>query len=330
MNVSTPSTPQPLQAPDPGVAPPNDSGSTNGEVVDSPIIAVHRDIFVTHLEIKTPDGQSYLEGGARKLVKAESEPLSQFLADAEITRAGGPQRRDVTLNYFFGTIPKGQWRQMRFVTPGVLESFERAAQEFYRRAHANQNLAQFQRQARMGFRLPDPDLEPESYWLVGDRFNPKLVVLWGCEKLDVNKRPIPSLPLVKDKELFPSNPTTVVDKLRTRLLSWEGILQENLELIAEKREPLGRFIARPIYDPQHQRIVALRPILAPDTAYPISKFRPLKKIPTAEIAAFDKAAQAYYAKAHEDTEAREAYPDATPYEREIRRNFRLPDVDTGA
>jgi hypothetical protein len=330
MNVSTPNAPEAIPAPDPAALSPNGSDAPNGEAVESPVIAVSRQIFVTHLEIKTPDGQSYLEGGARKLVKAESEPLSQFLADAEITRAGGPQRRDVTLNYFFGTIPKGQWRQMKFVTPGMLESFEKAAQEFYRRAHANQNLAQFQRQARMGFRLPDPDLEPESYWLVGDRFNPKLVVLWGCEKLDVNKRPIPSLPLVKDKELFPSNPTTVVDKLRSRLLSWEGILQENLELIAEKREALGRFIARPVYDPQYQQIVALRPILAPDTAYPISKFRPLKKIPTTEIAAFDKAARAYYDKAHEDADAREAYPDGTPYEREIRRNFRLPDVDIAA
>jgi len=325
MNVSN--APQPLQAPEPGVTLANSSASSNGEVADSPIIAIHRDIFVTHLEIKTPDGQSYLEGGARKLVKAESEPLSQFLADAEITRGGGPQRREVTLNYFFGAIPKTQWRPMKFVTPGMLETFEKAAQEFYRRAHANQNLAQFQRQARMGFRLPDPDLEPESYWLVGDRFDPKLVVLWGCEKLDVNKRPIPSLPLVKDAELFPGNPTTVVDKLRARLLSWEGILQENLDLIAEKKEPLGRFIARPVYDPQHEQIVALRPVLAPDSAYPISKFRPLKKIPTAEIAAFNKAAESYYGKAHEDSDAREAYPDATPYEREIRRNFRLPDVD---
>jgi hypothetical protein len=330
MNVSTPNGPQPPQAPDPGTTPPNIAPSCNGDAADSPVVAVNRQIFISHLEIKTPDGQSYLEGGARKLVKAESEPLSQFLADAEITRAGGPQRRDVTLNYFFGAIPKGQWRQMKFVTPGMLEAFEKAAQEFYRRAHANQNVAQFQRQARMGFRLPDPDREPESYWLVGDRFDPKLVVLWGCEKLDVNKRPIPSLPLVKDAELFPSNPTTVVDKLRARLLSWEGILQENLDLIAEKKEALGRFIARPVYDPQQQQIVALRPILAPDSAYPISKFRPLRKIPTAEIAAFDKAAGAYYAKAHEDSEAREAYPDVTTYEREIRRNFRLPEVDVAA
>jgi hypothetical protein len=329
MNVSSPSGPQPPQAPDPCTLPPNSASSIDG-AASSPIVAINRQIFVSHLEIKTPDGQSYLEGGARKLVKADSEPLAQFLADAEITRGGGPQKRDVTLNYFFGAIPKGQWRQMKFVTPGMLEAFEKAAQEFYRRAHANQNVAQFQRQARMGFRLPDPDLEPESYWLVGDRFDPKLVVLWGCEKLDVNKRPIPSIPLVKDTELFPSNPTTVVDKLRARLLSWEGILQENLELIAEKKEPLGRFIARPVYDPQHQQIVALRPILAPDTAYPISKFRPLKKIPTAEIAAFDKSAEAYYAKAHEDSDARETYSDVTPYEREIRRNFRLPDVDTAS
>ena len=127
MNVSN--APQPLQAPEPGVTLANSSASSNGEVADSPIIAIHRDIFVTHLEIKTPDGQSYLEGGARKLVKAESEPLSQFLADAEITRGGGPQRREVTLNYFFGAIPKTQWRPMKFVTPGMLETFEKAAQD---------------------------------------------------------------------------------------------------------------------------------------------------------------------------------------------------------
>src|SRR5580765_1078106 len=120
MNVSN--APQPLQMPDPGTSAPNGLAS-NGEVADSAIVAVHRDIFVTHLEIKTPDGQSYLEGGARKLVKADSEPLAQFLADAEITRGGGPQRRDVTLNYFFGAIPKTQWRPMKFVTLGMLEAF---------------------------------------------------------------------------------------------------------------------------------------------------------------------------------------------------------------
>ena len=70
MNVSN--APQPLQAPEPGVTLANSSASSNGEVADSPIIAIHRDIFVTHLEIKTPDGQSYLEGGARKLVLDEA------------------------------------------------------------------------------------------------------------------------------------------------------------------------------------------------------------------------------------------------------------------
>src|SRR5882672_10980681 len=101
MNVSTPNGPQPPQAPDPGTSPPNGSASPVDGAASSPIVAVNRQIFVSHLEIKTPDGQSYLEGGARKLVKADSEPLAQFLADAEITRGGGPQRRDVTLNYFF-------------------------------------------------------------------------------------------------------------------------------------------------------------------------------------------------------------------------------------
>src|SRR3954469_20874654 len=111
MNESTPNDPTPPQTPAAGAPPPAGRDAVNTPA--SPVIAVTRQVFVTHLEIKTPDGQSYLEGGARKLVKADSEPLAQFLADAEITRGGGPQKRDVILNYFFGAIPKGQWRPMK-------------------------------------------------------------------------------------------------------------------------------------------------------------------------------------------------------------------------
>jgi hypothetical protein len=309
--------------------PPVPPAAAPTEAPPSPI-AVERQVYLTHFELKTPDGQSYLEGGARKVVKADSEPLAQFLADAEVARGEGPQKREVRVSYYFGTVPAGQWRPMRFITPGILAAFETAAREFYRKAHGDQNLAQFQRQARLGFRLPDPELEPESYWLVGDRFNPRLIILWGCEKLDANKRPLPSLPLVPDPELFPQNPVTVLDKLKARLMSWEGTLQENLALVAEKKDALGRFLARPVYDKQHQRVIGLQPLLLPDTTYPIGRFRPLKRLPSGEIKAFDKAAEAYYAKAHEDADSLAQHPEVSAYERELRRNFRLPDVDTAA
>lgn len=291
-------------------------------------IAVVRQVYVSHFELKTPAGESYLEGGARKVVKAESEPLAQFLADAQLARGEGQQKREVTVSYFFGTVPANQWRPLRFVTQGILDAFEKAAQDFYARAHADQKLAQFQKQARLHFRLPDPELDPESYWLVGDRFNPKLVILWGCEKLDANKRPLPSLPLVNDPELFPDNPVTVVDKLRARLMNWEAILEENLALIAEKKEPLSRFLSRPVFDKQHLRVIGLQPLLAPDNSYPISKFRPLGKVASTEVVAFEKAAEAYYLKAHQDPDSIEAHPEISAYERELRRGFRLPDVDT--
>ncbi len=293
---------------------------------ESSVISV-RQIYVTHFEMKTDEGHSYLEAGAYKIIKADNEPLAQFLADAEIARGTGPQKRDVSVSYYFGSTPTSDWRPMQFITQGMLDAFEKASQEFYKKALTDNNLPQFQKLVRMGFRLPDPDLDPESYWLVGDRFNPKLVVLWGCEKLDGNKRPMPSLPLVKNSELFPNNPVTVVDKLRARLMSWEQTVQENLALIVEKQDPIGRFIARPVQDAKKEQIIGLRPLLAPDTTYPINKFRPLKKLPMREISAFERAAEAFYGKAHEDTASREEYPDVSAYERELRRNFRLPNVD---
>jgi len=310
-------------------SPPAPVAAATGEASDS--LAVSRQIFVTHLELKTHDGQSYFDNGARRIIKAESEPLAQFLADSEVVRGDGPGKREVKVNYRFGQTPKELWRPLSFITQGILDAFEKAARQFYAKAHPNQNQPDFQRFVRLRFRLPDPDLEPESYWLVGSRFNPKLVVLWGCEKLDANKHPVPGLPLVRDVVLFPElkdpNAPTVVDRLRSRLMSWQGILHENLALIVERQEPLLRFLAQPAYDQAHEKVVALKPLRSPETLYPIAKFRPLKRLPAAEITAFGKAAQAFYAKAHDDPESLKAHPEVSAYERELRRAFRLPDVD---
>ncbi len=290
------------------------------------LVIASRQLFESHVELRTPVGESYLGEGARKVIKDPGEPLQQYLADVDVVT----EKRQVTINYYFGLTPKTAWRPMKYVTQCILDDFEKAALEFYRKAHADQKLAQFQRQVRTGFRLPDPDLDPDSYWLVGDRFNPHLIILWGCEKLDENKKPQASLPLVKDAEFFPNNPETVVDKLRQRLLSWEGIVQENLDLIVLKKEVLGRFLARPVYDQPHEQVVGMRLVVAPDAIVPINRFRPLKKLPTAEIKEFEKAANAFYGKAHDDEDSVKDNPDVTPYERELRRGFRLPDVDSAA
>jgi hypothetical protein len=312
--ASKPETPAPSSA----AAPPGPAPS---------VVMVVRQIFVTHVELRTPTGESYFEGGARRLVKAENEPLGQFLADAHFSRGEGGQKKEVKVAYYFGEMPATLWRPMQFITPGILDAFEKAAREFYQKAHADQKAAEFQRTARLNFRLPDPDAEPDCYWLVGDRFSPRLVILWGCEKLGANNKPVPSLPLIKDSELFPRDVITVADKLRARLMNWEAIFKENLALISEKKEPIGRFLAKRVYDAQHEEVVGLQPALAPDSAFPITKFRPLKRLFAREVLAFEKAAQDYYAKAHEDEDSRTEYPQVTAYERELRRNFRLPDID---
>jgi len=303
--------------------PPGASGPTPGP--SSANYIVTRQIYTTHFELRSPTGESYFDGGARKLVKADSEPLAQFLADVQFVRGEGSQKKEVRASYYFGEVPVSQWRPLQFITQGMLDAFETAAVEFYKKAHVIEKRPEFHKSAIRGFRLPDPDLEPDCYWLVGERFDARLVVLWGCEKLDSNKTPVPSLPIVTDPELFPNNPKTVVDKLRARVMGWEAILSENLALITEKKEPLHRFLARPIYDPQHVNVVGFKPLLAAEAA-PIAKFKPMKKIGASEIQAFEKAARSYYEKAHEDPDSRQANPGVSFYERELRRNFRLPDV----
>jgi archaellum component FlaF (FlaF/FlaG flagellin family) len=292
------------------------------EFPDSPMNRP-RERFVTHSDLKTANGESYLEAACQRVLKADTEPLAKFLADVKAVQEGKSTR----INCSFGNFTPGQWRRMTFVTPAILEQFEQAAREFYSKAHHDKTLGAFQKQVIKGFKLPDPDLDPDSYWLVGDRFNPRLVIWWGCEKLDSNKRPIPSIPLVEDAEFFKGEKNTVAEKLRARLISWHDILSENLELIIAKREPIGKFLARPVYNKERDAVLALSPLLLPETQIPISQCQPLKKIPRGQFSAFEAAAKSYYAKAHTDAETLKENPDISDYERDLRKNFLLPDVD---
>jgi len=84
-------------------------------------------------------------------------------------------------------------------------------------------------------------------------------------------------------------------------------------------------LARPVYNKQHDRVIALTPLFLPETNLPITQFRPLKKIASGQIKAFEEAALAYYAKAHTDEDTLKQFPEVTDYERELRRSFRLPE-----
>jgi len=278
--------------------------------------------FVTHTDLKTPNGDSYLETAAQRLLKADTEPLARFLADVKAV----PDGKAIKITCAFGNYTPDQWRPMTFITQSILDQFEQAAREFYSKAHHDKTLGAFQRQVIKGFKLPDPDKDPQSYWLVGDRFNPRLVIWWGCEKLEANKS-LDSLPLVDDPEFYKDAKETIVAKLRARLITWPDILRENLDLIVARRDPIGKMLARPVYNKQHDRVIALTPLFLPETNLPITQFRPLKKIASGQIKAFEEAALAYYAKAHTDEDTLKQFPEVTDYERELRRSFRLPDVD---
>ena len=209
-------------------------------------------------------------------------------------------------------IPPEQLRPLTSLPESEIEEFEKAVKAFYASAYPEAGVPQGDKDARKLFRLPDPDLEPDAYWVYGDRFDPKLLVLWGCEK-----RGGTSLPLIEDAKLAIKTAATVVQKLRQKAMNWEVMQSEALELIFARNEPIARFLAKPVINPQNNQLVGID---SRGTAIGLDKVNELSQLPASEIQAFGKAAKEFYSK---------AYPDASAsaYEKALRKNFRLPDVD---
>jgi hypothetical protein len=292
-----------------------------------------------HFVLKAPDNVSdYYDRFNIRVVKSEAEPLARLLADGEDKREG----RNRQIEFRVGAGPLPNLRPLQYLTLSEVEAFEKAARAFYERAHEGSQVTFTERELRKNFKLPDPDKEPDAYWLYGDRFAPKLVILWGCEAERGS-----SLPLIEDAELGIKGVPTVAQKLRARLLSWEHMQREALELIATTNDPLGRFLAFPVINSKGELLA----IEQRGIKIPLDKFRRLKSLPLTEVNEFEQAALEFYRQAHPakcncdlcarlvadenavllDQKPAPAAPavvrEAGPYEKEVRRAFRLPDLE---
>ncbi len=278
--------------------------------MSNPAPAVRRDLRSPYFVFRTPDGLgTYFTGEHLPVVKSPKEPLARFLVNARITETGTLR----SLQYDFEGITLDTACPMEFLPQSEIDAFAAAVRDFYDKAHeATPRIVPHEKRLRAHFRLPDPDLEPDAYWVYGPAHDRKLLVLWGCEFKAGS-----SLPLAPDPALKIPAGRTILDKLQARVMSWEARQREALKLAWQPGEPISRFLARPAVDTSGQSAgYHLR-----GQTLPAKNFKPLRRILTGEIAAFEAAARKFYDKAAPEAAG------VTAYEKELRRALRLSDPD---
>lgn len=274
------------------------------------------------------DSLSYYEGQAREVVFGDKSPLRRLLAAATVSVEKGkiPVRR--TVSYELPPEKYPMRRDLDAVASSVLDEFERAAKEFYDKV-LDEKVNPYEKKLRLQFRLPDPEIEPEAYQVYGTNFERRLVVLWGVEKTHGS-----SLPLIHHKALGLADPKarTVAGELRKKLIGWSQKQADVQELLAQTHEPLWRFVVTKVRNPGTSKEGFAYPAVrqgtrpaaasAPATlsaaaVIPADTTRPLTRLFPREMKQFYKACQDFYARAE--------LKGCAPYERELRREFKLPD-----
>ena len=277
---------------------------------DSASPVTRRDLKSPYFVLRTPDGiDSYFMGENLPIVQSPKEPLSRFLAPARLVESGTLR----SIVYDLDAVPLDTACLMEFLPQSEIDAFAEAVGAFYDKAHAaTLRIVPHEKRLRAHFRLPDPDLESDAYWVYGPAHDRRLLILWGCEF-----KAGTSLLLAPDTELKIAAGRTVLDKLQARVMSWEIRQREAFKLALDPAEPISRFLARPAVDTDGRPVGV---VLGGQTI-PSKKLKPLKRILTTECVTFEKAATRFYDKAKAETAG------VTAYEKELRRAFRLPDPD---
>ena len=136
--------------------------------------------------------------------------LGAFLPPAKLVEVDGIK----SVKYSLTKIQAKTLRPLKFIPLPELKSFQRAAEDFF---SPKADLTKYETDLRQSFKLPDPELEPESYFLWGTKRNPKLLVLWGVEKV-----PGSSLPLVGQSQSAESVYSKLSQKVVRRTKEWLG------------------------------------------------------------------------------------------------------------
>ena len=259
-----------------------------------------RELRNPYFLLRTPDGLgSYIKRDCMRLIQSEREPLSAFLAPIATSDEG----KGGKIEYRLDALPIDTLEPASFVPSPQLEAFEQAVEAFLSKGDG-ERISDHEKRLRNHFRLPDPDLEPDAYWLYGPVDDRRLLILWGCEF-----RQNSSLPLRGN-----GGTPGVLEKLRARKASWRQQQDSALQLIRDKQLPLAPFLASATTGASGET----DGYLVEGRKLPAAECTPAKKLPAASMQAFQKAVEAFYARALPDSPA-------SDYEKSLIQAFQLPD-----
>ncbi len=254
-------------------------------------------------------GGSYLDFAFnQQLVRHPREALAKYLADAKLLPVVGERVGDIKYSDRPGQRP------VCYLHEGAIKAFEAAADQFLQ---GSAGMDEANKRLRREFRLPDPNEEPDAYWVTGERFAPQLMILWGCEKKKGSALPLWSAdPSVK----------TVASQLRARSMSWNRLFREGIELCLAKNDPLAAYLAFPVFNADGEMTHVQRLANGQYEAVEVgcrwserTKASPLKDMPVGRLPEFLSVAEEFYRLAHGSS--------PLTFEQDVRRGFRLPDPE---
>ena len=156
----------------------------------------------------------FLQPQVERIFHSSKNSMGRFLPPAKIIQEKGGR----SVCYYLTKMQAKTLRPLKEITLPELNALKKAATDFL---SPEKETTKYEKSLRRAFCLPDPELEPDSYFLWGTKRNPKLLILWGIEKV-----PGSSLPLLSPEKSGHLNNDNIVSKLSKRVIrrtrEWVG------------------------------------------------------------------------------------------------------------
>lgn len=156
----------------------------------STTMPVSRDLVLGSYQVlQTANGRTtFFAGPFQAAINEGDSPLARFLPSATYSVRDEKNKKPASVAYKITPAEVASARPLRFrnskfsdaqnLTKAEIDAFKQAVADFKTGATTNPQYQQY----RQEFRLPDPKLEPNAYWVVGQGANRRLLILWGCER----------------------------------------------------------------------------------------------------------------------------------------------------
>ncbi|MCC5839589.1 MAG: Ig-like domain-containing protein [Opitutales bacterium] len=267
--------------------------------------AARRELRKPYFLLRTPDGLSdYFTPQIYRVVKSRREPISRFLANARLAPAGddGPAAVEYDVEEFAALDPS----PLEYLTQAEVEAFAAAVEAFLRPEKEGRRVTPHEQNLRARLRLPDPDLEPDAYWVYGPPESRALLILWGVEAEAGS-----SLPLISET----GDADSIVGRLRARVMDWAARQKEMRRLLERRSDPLlAPYVAVGERGPSGQ-IEAWR---VAGQSVSVKKMGSPKRFLGKGLKGFAAASAAFYAAARPAAST-------SSVEKELRCAFQIPD-----